>query len=75
MGRLDKQRQDELEPKRMEFAKSEITKKGYEVTELGKTELRFEFKGKTVYFFPYSGWASGSTIKNGRGLNKLLNQI
>jgi hypothetical protein len=76
MARLDIERQLELEPKRMSYAKKEIEKKGYKVTEVSSTQLQFEHTMEhTVNFFPYSGWASGSTIKDGRGLNKLLKQI
>lgn len=75
MARLDIERQLELEPKRMEFAKKSIEDLGYKVTEVSSTELRFEFRNKTVSLFPYSGWHSGSTIKDGRGLSKLLRQI
>jgi len=76
MARLDIERQNTLEPKRMAYAKKEIEKKGYTVTEVSETQLVFEHTmGHTVNFFPYSGWASGSTIKDGRGLKKLLRQI
>lgn len=76
MARLNIERQIELEPKRMDYAKKEIEKKGYKVTVIGKTKLQFETSpGHIVNFFPYSGWASGSDIKDGRGLKKLLRQI
>ena len=75
MARLDIDRQLELEPKRMAYAKKEIEKKGYKVIEVSSTQLQFEFMGHIIHFFPYSGWASGSTIKDGRGINKLLRQI
>lgn len=75
MARQDQERQSELEPKRMAYAKEQIEKKGYSVEELGETKLTFQFKGRIINFFPYSGWHSGSSIKDGRGLNKLLNQI
>jgi len=75
MARLDIERQLELEPKRMTYAKQQIEAKGYEVEEVGSTKLRFEFNGSYVHFFPYSGWHSGSTIKDGRGIRKLLRQI
>ena len=55
MARLDKERQTMLEPKRMEFAKSEIEKKGYEVYQADETKLIFEYMGHDVNFFPYSG--------------------
>jgi hypothetical protein len=75
MARLDIERQLELEPKRMAYAKHQIEAKGYKVTEVSNSKLIFEFMGHYVYFFPYSGWHSGSTIKDGRGLKKLLRQI
>ena len=76
MSRLDKERQLRLEPQRMAYAKKEIEKKGYVVIEVSDTQLQFEHHmGHKVNFFPYSGWASGSSIKNGRGLKKLLKQI
>lgn len=76
MARLNQERQLELEPKRMAYAKKEIEKKGYKVIEVSNTQLQFEHTiGHTVNFFPYSGWASGSTIKDGRGLSNLLRQI
>lgn len=57
------------------YATSEISKKGYEVEEYSKTELRFNFKGNTIYFFPYSGWAQGKGITPCRGIKNLLKQI
>lgn len=73
--RLNSERQNKIEPIRIEYAKNEITKLGYEIIYEDKTELRFRFKDAVVYFFPYSGWFSGKTIKADRGIKKLLNQI
>lgn len=75
MGRLDIERQKELEPKRMEYARNQITALGYEITEENATALKFVFKGSTVTLFPYSGWHTGKTIQDGRGIAKLLKQI
>lgn len=75
MARLDTERQEALEPKRMAYAKERITELGYAITFESDTELNFLFNGGKVHFFPYSGWHSGSTIKDGRGLSKLLKQI
>jgi len=76
MPRLDIERQLKLEPKRMETAKIEIEKLGYKVIEVSNTQLKFEhYMGHIINYFPYSGWAYGSTIKDGRGLKKLLKQI
>ena len=75
MARLDIDRQLELEPKRMEFAKKAIEARGYKVIQVSNTELQFEYNNHEVRFFPYSGWATGSTVINGRGIKKLLRQI
>jgi len=45
MARLDIERQKELEPKRMEYARNQITALGYEITEENATALKFVFKG------------------------------
>lgn len=73
--RLDYERQMRLEPLRMAYAKSQISALGYEVVEHNKNELRFIHNGKQVKFFPYSGWATGATIRDGRGLKNLLKQL
>jgi len=51
------------------------SKKGYPITYLDETRLEFVYKGETIKFYPYSGWHTGKTIKDGRGLQKLLNQL
>lgn len=75
MARLDIERQGELQPKRMEYAKEQITKLGYKIEYETETEIAFLYEGKVVKLFPYSGWHTGQTIKDGRGISKLLRQI
>lgn len=75
MARLNIERQKQLEPERMNYAKKKLMALGFDVTEVGTTELQFTFKGKIVRFYPYSGWATGASIKVGRGLKNLLNQL
>lgn len=70
-----KEKQEEQEPKRAEYARQQITRLGYEITQDDGRMLVFEFKGSPVRFFPYSGWATGKTIKDGRGIARLLKQI
>lgn len=74
-NRLDQERQAKLEPQRMQSCKARLTALGFTVVENGHTELQFEFKGSLVKFWPYSGWHSGKTIKDGRGFNNLLEQL
>lgn len=75
MGRLDEERQNELEPKRMEYAIEQLTKLGYTPTYVDKTRIEFGYMDAKVTLFPYSGWHTGKTIKDGRGLKKLLEQL
>ena len=75
MARLDIERQQRLEPQRIEYAVRRIEELGYAVTERDNVKIKFLFKGKPVTFYPYSGWATGATIIDGRGLRKLLKQI
>lgn len=75
MARLNKDRQAELEPIRMEKAIESIQKLGYEIGNKCDSHFDFIHKGRTITYFPYSGWASGATINDGRGLKKLLSQL
>ena len=68
MPRLNQERQAQLEPRRIEVAIAEIQKFGYEVTQVDSTQIQFKYKGHTVNYWPYSGWASGGSIQDGRGL-------
>jgi len=74
-NRLDQEREKELQPKRMEHAAAKLKELGIDVTFKGETTITFVWKGKPVHFFPYSGWHSGASIKDGRGLQKLLSQL
>lgn len=74
-NRLNQEREGKLQPERMAKAKDELQKRGFAITYQDETCLKFIFKGRPVTFFPYSGWASGKTITDGRGLNRLLNQL
>jgi hypothetical protein len=75
MARLNTERQNKLEPLRFAVAKQKILDLGYVITSETTTELNFEFNGSNIKFFPYSGWHTGKSIIDGRGLQKLINQI
>jgi len=75
MPRLNTERQNKLEPLRFAAAKQKIMDLGYEITSETTVELIFKFNGSNVRFYPYSGWHTGRSIVDGRGLQKLLNQI
>lgn len=74
-NRLDQERESRLQPLRMVRAVEEIKKLGFEIFNQTDTTFYFIFKGSPVTYYPYSGWATGKTIKDGRGLKNLLNQL
>ena len=75
MARRDIERQVELEPKRIKFTSNLIIDLGYEIIYSDNTKLQFIFKGEKVTLFAYSGWHTGKSIKDGRVLHKLINQL
>lgn len=75
MSRLDKEKQLELEPKRINHAIDKITSLGFKIIVETNTMISFEFKNEVVFFYPYSGWHTGKSIKDGRGINNLLKQL
>jgi hypothetical protein len=74
-NRLDQEREAKLQPKRMETAIAAIQKLNLSIVHEDETKIVFWYKGSPVYFYPYSGWHTGKTIKDGRGLENLLNQL
>ena len=74
MSRLDTERQKELEPKRMEYAIKKLSSI-ITIFNYSDNERQVEGKDEVVRYFPYTGWASGKSIADGRGLQNLLNQL
>lgn len=75
MARLNIDRQERLEPKRIAYAIQHIKQLGYTITVRDNKKIQFIHKCQIVTFYPYSGWATGKTIQDGRGLDKLLKQL
>lgn len=74
-NRLDQEREAKLAPLRMQGCKQKLEELGFQVQSFGGDRLEFQFKGHTIKFWPYSGWHSGKTIKDGRGFKTLLTQL
>lgn len=73
--RLNTERQNKLEPIRMQIAINEIQILGLKITNCTDKMIEFEYKKHIIKYFPYSGWATGKTIKDGRGLKNLIKQL
>ena len=75
MARLDTKRQNKLEPIRMRTAINEIQKLGLTILNCTDKMIEFEYKGSNIKYYPYSGWATGKSIQDGRGLKNLIKQL
>lgn len=75
MSRLNIQRQNKLEPIRMRTAINEIQRLGLTILNCTDKMIEFEYKGQPIKYFPYSGWATGKTIQDSRGLKNLIKQL
>lgn len=64
-----------LNPIKMEHAKKKLQQLGLSITVIEPSTLSFVWKDATVLFYPYTGWHSGKTIKDGRGIENLLKQL
>lgn len=75
MARLNLEREQKLQPERMKFAQKALAHMGYDINVISENEIQFTHKGHVVKFFPYSGWFSGKSVKDGRGIGNLLTQL
>lgn len=55
MARLNIERQQLLEPVRIEYAVKRIEELGYQVVYRDNLMIKFMHKGHPVFFYPYSG--------------------
>ena len=75
MSRLNTDRQAELEPQRRDVAKRAITELGFTIIIENDVKIVFYYNRSPVHFYPYSGWHTGKSIVDGRGLRNLIKQI
>ena len=66
-----------IEPSRFKYATEQLEAIGCRVTPKndGSRSILVEKNGLKITFFPYSGWASGRGITDGRGIHNLINQL
>ena len=73
--RLNQEREAELEPTRLQAAMETITNLGFTVEQIDKSSIKFTYDDRPIIYYPYSGWATGKSIKDGRGLDNLTKQL
>lgn len=60
----------------MEFAIEQLEKiKGVRIDLVDEVKIIFYWKENKITLFPYSGWHTGKSIKDGRGIENLLKQL
>lgn len=62
MARLDTERQNELGPKRMEYAEEQLKKLGFSYLVHDGNKITFFFKDEKIQLFPFTGWHTGKSI-------------
>ena len=62
-------------PKRIRYAVEKLTELGLEIAFQNSTEIHFIWKGERVRLFAYTGWFTGKSVKDGRGIHNLLKQL
>lgn len=64
------------EAERAVYAANKLTDMGFVVTwDSSHKCLEFRYKDARVRFYPYKGWFTGKTVKDGRGLQNLIKQL
>ena len=52
-----------------------LSKLGFMVERVNISTLKFEYKGSVVLLYPYTGWFTGKTVNDGRGIKNLIKQL
>lgn len=73
--RLDQDRENRLQPKRINDALVALDELKLEVVSIDATTVQFIYKGNKITFYPYSGWHTGKGITDGRGHKHLFDQL
>lgn len=66
---------DDQQEKRTEYAIQKLNAVGITDIQRDTTTITFFWKNSPVKFFPFTGWHTGKTIIDGRGLQNLLKQL
>lgn len=74
-NRLNKDREQKLQPVRREYAIQQLFDIGINDIYRDETKIQFEYKGEKITLYFYSGWHTGKSITDGRGLANLIKQL
>lgn len=74
-NRLNQEREEKLQPIRIEYAVKELRDLNLEILRVTDTDVQFLLNDNVITFYPYSGWHTGKGIKDGRGWKNLKKQL
>lgn len=63
------------ENRRMAYALKQMEAIGADIMTVTDKAIHFVHNGYDCKLFPYTGWHTGKSIKDGRGLKNLLKQL
>lgn len=72
---ISREKREKVEPARFGYCVRKLTALGFELTTRNTREISFTYKGSTVVLYPFTGWFTGKTVKDGRGIDNLVNQL
>jgi hypothetical protein len=64
-----------IESERLQSTAKKLESLGFEIWDITDKKIQFYYKESLVTFYPFTGWHTGKSIKDGRGFNNLLKQI
>lgn len=60
---------------RMKYALAELNKLGVTILHYDETKIVIDNNFSKVTFYPFTGWFTGKSVKDGRGIKNLLKQL
>ena len=73
---IDKERHAKITEQRRNFAYERLTTlTEVDIIEVVEDHITFKFKNEKVTLYPYTGWFTGKSVKDGRGITELLAQL
>ena len=70
-----KAKRAELLPERMAHAKKKLGMAGIQFSCPDDLTIMFRHNCETVRFYPFTGWFTGKSVQDGRGLQNLLRPV
>lgn len=66
----------EMQKKRMMYAHERLTTlTDVDILKITEKKIIFMFKGKVNAIYPFSGFFNGKSVKDGRGIDSLVQQL